>query len=292
MSVVQNTIAIVLDYDQTLSPNFMQNEAIFPKYGIDATQFWIQCNAMAKAEEWDHELAYLYCLLDKLALDNVSNEALKELGKSLTFFPGIPDFFTKLPQDALSLCPFGNDIKIEFYIVSSGLKVLLDGARIAPYFKAIFGCEFSERNGRISFPKRVISHTTKTQYLFRINKGLLEYGQDVNDHLPAALRPIPFENMIYIGDGPTDVPCFTLMRRNGGHAIAVYNPEDTSESSFKKSFQLHVNSDRVRHIAPADYRQGSHLYLLLKHLIVNIAQRISDERAYLLKSQSTCAPTH
>ena len=292
MAIPQSTIALVYDYDQTLSPRYMQDEVLFPEFGINPASFWEKCNNLVREMSWDGELAYLKCMLDYLAMDGVSNEKLKQLGANLSFFPGLPDMFEEIEDACLNAAHKAAGVKIEHYIVSSGLKALVDGSSLAKYFKKIYGCEFGEdENSVISFPKRAISHTTKTQYLFRINKGLLEYGQDVNDHMPSDLRPIPFENMVYVGDGPTDVPCFTVMKKNGGHAIAVYNPEDESRSSFKKCFQLSASADRVKHIAPADYRKGSHLRLILEQLVTDMADRILLHRQEEKESKTISAPT-
>jgi len=293
MATLQNTIAIVFDYDQTLSPSYMQDDVVFPAFGINAEKFWKRCADLVQSEGYDHELAYMKCILDYLSMDRPTNEQLKQLGAKMKLYKGLPEMFEEFKLDLLEEHHLAAAIRVDHFVVSSGLKILIEGSRIRPYLREVFGCEYAEDSqGRISFPKRVISHTQKTQYLFRINKGLLAMSQDVNAHMPDEIRPVPFRNMIYIGDGPTDVPCFAIMRKNGGNAIAVYNPDDPSRSSFKKCYDLSTHADRVRHIAPSDYRRGGHLRLLLEEMVREIADRILSERKSTTESGLIRAPKH
>lgn len=291
MSAPQNIIAIVYDYDQTLSPEYMQDEVLFPAFGIDPAGFWEKCQALVAAEGYDNELAYMKTLLDYLAMDPPTNVELKKLGENLSFYPGIPEMFEQIDDAFLNEAHRAMGVTIEHYIVSSGLKALLDGSKLVGHVRSIFGCEFAEdERGRINFPKKVISHTQKTQYLFRINKGLLDPTDDVNDHMPDDMRPIPFRNMIYIGDGPTDVPCFTVMKKSGGHALAVYNPHDETRRSFRKCYQLTAVADRVKYIAPSDYRAGSHLRLILEEIVTEIADGILARRKAEIVDATVSAP--
>ena len=291
MNHPHNIIAIVYDFDHTLSPHYMQDHTILRHANINPNEFWPSCTALINEKGYDQELAYMKRMLEHEAIRALSNKDLEKMGAELTFFPGVPDCFEELnglfsPEEYEEL-----GIRLEHYVVSSGLKAILDGSQISKYVKAIFGCEFDEDDGHISFPKRTISHTQKTQFLFRVNKGLLDMEQDVNDHMPEEMRRVPFRHMIYVGDGPTDVPCFTLMKKNGGFAVAVYNAEDHSRRSFEKCYQLAHHADRVHFMAPADYREGSHLRLILEQHIKDIAGGVLEERRQGVEKARVAAPT-
>ena len=165
-----------------------------------------------------------------------------------------------------------HEITLEHYVITGGIREVLEGSSIRPHVKSIFGSEFDEDGeGNLRFPKRGVGHTQKTQYLFRINKGYLDLHKDVNDHMPREERRIPFANMVYIGDGPTDVPCFAVMSDNGGRTLAVYDAD--KPRSFQAGMQLR-KAQRVDELAEADYRRGSHLRRVLEYMVREIADEV------------------
>ncbi len=242
------SIAVVLDYDKTLSPNHMQEDTLFRQWGILPEKFWEETTQLVQERGYDRELAWMWHLLDFEAFRSLRTEDLGLLGERLVFYPGIPEFFSAYPD-------------VEFYIITAGLLEILKGSPLHPHVRKIFGCEYDvDEDGFLWRPKRTIGHTTKTQMLFRINKGLLEMDQDVNRVMSDSDRPVPFEKMIYIGDGPTDIPCFTIVTRYGGKAIAVYNPE---EEAARKQSETLFQDGRVDCVCAADYREGSELRVRL-----------------------------
>jgi phosphoserine phosphatase len=240
-------IAIVFDYDKTLSPHHMQEDALFAPFGIDGERFWKECDALGT---YDRELAWMYHLLDYPPIRALTRDQLVALGRRLTFYPGVPEIFDEVKG-------------AEFYIVTSGLREILEGSALAPRMRRIFGCEYDfGPDGRIWRPRRAIGHTMKTQMLFRINKGLLDLQQDVNVHMDDDSRPVPFHRMCYVGDGMTDVPCFAVLSKYRGRTIAVYGREEDRA----KCREL-LDAGRVDHVVPADYRRGSELRSLLEEFV-------------------------
>lgn len=296
ISLPQTEIAVIFDFDITLSPHYMQTP-IFRKYDVEPSAFWAEADAL-KARGYDDEHAYLKLLIEYVSkgrIPSLSNADLRTLGSELEFFEGFPAILDHLRKAGEDPAFAVGDWKpaIRFYVISSGIHEMIAGSIVAQFLARFWGCTLDEDDqGNIAFPKETISHTTKTQKLFLINKGLLEDSdQDrVNDYFPPERRPVPFEHMIYLGDGPSDVPCFTVVRKSGGKTIAVYKPGD--QEAFDKCYELVVEADRTDLMCPADYKEGSHLYLALMHMVRSVAQRISQRLNQAAREGVIPAPRH
>lgn len=273
MSFQQNTIAIVYDFDGTLSPQPMQNETVFKALGINSQKFWQESNKQAEKYNADKMLTYMRLLVKEFKQNDsirFDRDKLQELGKNITYFEGVEQWFSIINDYVIQQS--NNEIKIKHYIISAGLKELLNGISIKHEFANIFACEYHfDAHDRAGFPTIVVNDTNKTQYLFRINKGKEEVRQSINQHMPSENRAIPFENILYIGDGETDVPCMTLTRENGGHAIAVYPPNNHKGKDICRQL---FKDKRIDYFAPADYTKSGKFYqrvqFILDSMIANI----------------------
>lgn len=283
LAAKQNIIALVYDFDGTLSPGNMQEETIFRAYGIDKNRFWAKTKLLVHQKGYEQTLAYLKLLITDPIFKRkpLSKNLLKKLAHQVSYYPGVTSGYFAQLEEFMRTVPEVAEcgIKLEHYIISSGLKEILDGASIRAYFKKIYACEYDYAGGRPVFPKLVINDTNKTQFLFRINKGKLELSESINQHMPENERRIPFRNMIYIGDGITDVPSMTVVQKAGGSAIAVYNPT----KHVPKQVKIMVAEKRAEHFAPADFRANTLLIKILqrtlKKIIFSIAYRSSSARS-------------
>ena len=258
-------IALMYDFDKTLCTKDMQEYSFIPKIGMDSSAFWDESTSLAEEKRMDPTLAYMYMMLKKAkAMDRpIRRENFVELGRDLEYFNGVEEWFSRINYFAGEM-----EIDIEHYIISSGLLEIIEGSTIYENFKKVFACEFFyDVNGVAVWPKNVVNYTTKTQFLFRINKDILDLSNntDLNKYTPEDERRIPFRNMIYIGDGLTDVPCMKLVKVNGGYSVAVY-----SEGNQDKVKDLIIH-ERVDFIALADYSDGSELDNIVKDIIMKMA---------------------
>jgi len=274
----KKTIALVYDFDGTLSPRPMQEYAFLPKVGADARAFWAESNALAKRTQADPLITYMHLMYRKAKAKGVRIDRadLVAQGKHVELYPGVEDWFDTIAGYVKSHAQ-SHGVQLRHYLVSSGLTEIVEGTSIYRRFHNVFASEYWFEAYDLPYPKRVITDTGKTQYLFRINKGVEDLGQSINQHMPENVRPIPFANMIYFGDGDTDVPSMAVMRKNGGYAVAVY-PAGKSKGR-SKCVEL-FKAGRCDFFAPADYRQGSELYrrtcLLLDRILADI--RVQEER--------------
>lgn len=254
-------LAICYDFDKTLSPDDMQAQGYIQSVNYEVSDFWKESNKLAADNDMDQNLAYMYMMSDKSRGKLVFNkETLRDEGSKVKLFPGVKTWFDRINEYGTA-----KDVIVEHYIISSGLKEMIEGTEVAKHFKKIYASSFYyDDRGEAVWPAQVINYTNKTQFLFRIVKGVLDINnQEVNSHFEANQYHIPFRNMVYIGDSDTDIPCMKLVNVNGGHSIGVYNAETKDKS---KVFRM-LDEDRIKYFAQADYTAGSKLEKLVKQII-------------------------
>ena len=261
-------IALLYDFDKTLCTQDMQNYAFIPSLGMEPVAFWKEANDFGYAQHMDGILAYMYTMLRKSREKGMplTREVLVEKGRSIELFPGVKEWFTRINAFGESL-----GVEIEHYILSSGLSEIIEGSGISHEFKKVYASEFYyDETGTPVWPKLDVNFTAKTQFVYRINKGVLDVAndRDLNASMPDDSKRIPFTNMIYVGDGLSDVPCMKMMRSYGGQAIAVYQPES------RVAVEELLYRGRVDFIFPADYREGTDLDKTVKNIIRKMA--VSD----------------
>lgn len=310
----QSTIACIWDFDKTLIPGYMQ-EPLFDEYGIDAKQFWKEVNALPERYKQQGTIVskdtiYLNHLLSYVKngpLKGLNNQKLRELGQKIQFCDGIIDFL-KNSKQVISSNPLYNrhDIKLEHYIVSTGLAEMIRGSKIASLVDGVFGCEFLENPlppgylNQGEFPLDgdreigqigvIVDNTIKTRYIFEINKGTNKNANiDVNSSVRDEDRRIPVSQMIYVADGPSDVPVFALLKKNGGKTFAVYQPDRADE--FAQNDCL-LQNGRIHAYGPADYREGTSTYQWLMLHINYICDEIISRNVAAVKTQIGQPPTH
>lgn len=277
-------VAVIFDYDDTLLPD--STSALLRAHDIDPHEFWTGRAAQLVARGYDPPLAYLNLLLREVGegrpLGTLTNEKLRQFGATLDdkYFPGIPEVFDDLREQAAGF----RDVEIEFYIISGGLKEVILGSRIVEEnFDGVYGCEFAEHpeTGVIHEVTRCITFTEKTRYLFEINKGIspdesATQPQLVNQDIALDERRIPFDRMIYVGDGLTDIPCFSLVGRNGGTAFGVFDP--TKEMSARQAFQQFLRASRVVSAHRPRYGEEDELGAFLRAAVIQVCSRVIIER--------------
>lgn len=267
MKKTKPIIAVMYDFDKTLCTKDMQEYTFIPNVGLKSEEFWSEANRLSKEKGMDGILAYMYVMLEKARAAHVPirREEFVKMGKDLEFFPGVEQWFEHINRVGKE-----NGVTVEHYIISSGLHEIIEGSSICKAFHKVFACEFLyDENNVACWPKNAVNYTTKTQFLFRINKGVLDISKDeaLNKYTPEDDRRIPFRNMIYIGDGLTDVPCMKLVKVNGGYSIAVYPKRK------KNKVEGLLADDRVNFIEPADYTPGSSLDNTACEIIAQMAMK-------------------
>ncbi|OWV04235.1 hypothetical protein SAMN05720766_11626 [Fibrobacter sp. UWH9] len=318
----QNIIAMVWDCDKTLISSYMQ-EPLFRHFNVDGAKFWQEVNALkshyaAQGISVNSDTSYLNHILTYVKaglFKGLSNKMLRSFGKELAFYPGLPDFFgeiKKLIEEDPKYKAF--DIRLEHYVVSTGFAETIRGSAIAPFVDGIFGCEFIEEvlqpgfldakdaagnvpnanevsANEISQIASALDNTSKTRYIFEINKGSNKYPEtiDVNSSIAREVRRVPFQNMVYIADGPSDVPAFSILNNNGGSTFAVYPKGDVKGMRQVDALR---RDGRVQMYGEADYSEATTSWLWLTEKARAIADKIVATKQAAIKNSAGAPPTH
>lgn len=260
-------VALIYDFDGTLSPGNMQEFGFIQAIGKDKAEFWAKNKKLSEDNDANGILTYMYLMIQAAKNNGISlrRESFKRFGENVELFDGVKEWFALVNEYGKSI---GLDVK--HYINSSGLKEMIEGTPIAKEFENIYACSFLyDVDGIAYWPAVAIDYTAKTQFLFKINKGIKEVSDNkkINQYIPEKERPIPFERMIYLGDGDTDIPCMKMIKEHGGHSIAVY----ANGNSVKKATALQLIKDnRVNFVCPADYRAGKEINMVVKRILDKI----------------------
>ena len=273
-------VAFLYDFDKTLCTTDMEDYAFIPSLGMTPREFWSVANGFGHANRMDGILAYMYTMIQESEKRRLpfTRESLREMGRDIVLFPGVQEWFGRINA-------FGDSqgVQVEHYIISSGLREIIEGSSISGEFKEIYASEFYyDETGRPVWPKLAVNFTAKTQFVYRINKGVLDVSDDktLNDSMPDDSKRVPFTNMVYMGDGLSDVPCMKMMRAYGGQAIAVY------QESNRMGVEDLLAKGRVDFIFPADYSEDTALDLTVKNIIrkMSIVDRLWEENVQQLRS--------
>ena len=273
-------IAFLYDFDKTLCTTDMEDYAFIPSLGYTPAEFWGRANAFGWENRMDGLLAYMYTMIQECAAQNIKLDRafLNHCGESIQLFPGVREWFARINAFGESM-----GVQVDHYVISSGLREIIEGSGIAQEFREIYACEFYyNENGDACWPKLDVNFTNKTQFVYRINKGILDVSRDkeLNDSMPDDSKRVPFTNMIYMGDGLSDVPCMKMMRAYGGQAIAVY------QASNRQGVEKLLADGRVDFIFPADYREGMELDRTVRDILrkMTITDRLLEVNNRQLRS--------
>ena len=261
------TVALIYDFDGTLSPGNMQEFGFIQAIGQTPDEFWSKSNAVPDGQEVSSILSYMKLMIDEAREKGISltRDSFVSFGKHIKLYEGVKEWFALINEYGRR-----HGVNVEHYINSSGQTELIEGTSIAHEFKKIFACSFwYDGSGVAVWPAVAVDYTGKTQFLFKIAKGIMDISDNtkVNESQKEDDKPIPFSNMIYLGDGTTDIPCMKIVKMFGGNSIAVYSPDNAHQ---KETARKLLRQDRVNFICQADYRVGGQIYEVVTTLIDKI----------------------